>query len=477
MARSSSIVGSWVWLSNIQSRRNGLISLLSVAETVSAIAFYWILSFFVDLYTFLVVSPIFAFMVLLRSPKSIRLGRTLFLSYSDADAPSDQFFVVICALGLFFSSGLIYICFNWGFEFISVDGVFTKIFLCLLVLPNAFLMTLILFAGALVKEGAIATQAKRALGIKSPDSNSSKPVSGGARAIGLLLLGPGIALGIFLRAVAIRFFSTTSYLLSGLSFFPRNWVRLVFCEDLRTPPVLVPDLPTDHQFSFDGFLEIRGRSIDEIAYTIVFGAVIFLPSWIYRISLKSTAWLYAPLLWVSYVPHRLRSQSGRLVWVGYAGRTLWDWFVLVSALGVILYAGVVAYDPTAYKEARLATEGQPFTPLHFLFAINPREFGLWYWITLPSAFITLALMIWLDKIRRFIQSGGEMRARSAEVRLILILDQVKNALTILWIIMSFISFVMTAWELGHLPEYFSGLVDVLKVVSSYWEYQPRRDSI
>ena len=63
---------SWVWYSDKESRTAGNISVLAVAETIAAVAFYWWLAFKIDTMFILIASPVVVFLVLLRSDESIK---------------------------------------------------------------------------------------------------------------------------------------------------------------------------------------------------------------------------------------------------------------------------------------------------------------------------------------------------------------------------------------------------------------------
>lgn len=100
--------------------------------------------------------------------------------------------------------------------------------------------------------------------------------------------------------------------LSSLRAIPQNWSRVVLATDIRTPLDLVPSskaLPADMQevierFQLPGFARwVRGETPGWKGWTvrplmILTGSIVFVPSFIYRFSLKSTALVYMPLLWI-----------------------------------------------------------------------------------------------------------------------------------------------------------------------------------
>lgn len=101
---------TWVWRSTQASRAAGQISLLAVAETVFAVSFYWWLAVWIGTAALLVISPIVAFMVLLRSPQSVAEGVRLADAYLAQKRPDGIKLIaalvlaaLICGVALFFS--------------------------------------------------------------------------------------------------------------------------------------------------------------------------------------------------------------------------------------------------------------------------------------------------------------------------------------------------------------------------------------
>jgi hypothetical protein len=84
--------------------------------------------------------------------------------------------------------------------------------------------------------------------------------------------------------------------------------------------------------------------------------ILYLPSILYRLTLKSTAWAWAPLVWIAHTPSKLRTDEGRRVWVGYAGRTWLDLFTFFSAAAVFAWAIWLTFDPARYDAMIAANE-------------------------------------------------------------------------------------------------------------------------
>ncbi|MBF0098170.1 MAG: hypothetical protein HQM04_04040 [Magnetococcales bacterium] len=133
-------------------------------------------------------------------------------------------------------------------------------------------------------------------------------------AIAILLAGVPWILGIWLRSLLVRVAATLAHPWYGLRSLPANWRRVLWVLDLRHPPELVPDLQLwTKAFSV---VEIQNILLAPGLLKKLFGllafACFFLPAMLYRWSIKSTLWLYWPLLWLESGPlnrdHRLREE-------------------------------------------------------------------------------------------------------------------------------------------------------------------------
>jgi hypothetical protein len=115
----------------------------------------------------------------------------------------------------------------------------------------------------------------------------------------------GYALGVFLVSIIVRVGATIRFLHLGVQALPRNFWRLALCTSPKQVPELVPGLPSgETRFSLTSMLsEYRRnyespRQLDRFAVTVVYAPVMalwFIPAWLYRFSLKGTAWLWWPL--------------------------------------------------------------------------------------------------------------------------------------------------------------------------------------
>ena len=111
----------------------------------------------------------------------------------------------------------------------------------------------------------------------------------------------GMALSALMMSLIVRIVATLRHLRPGLHTLPQNFRRLTLCTSPRQEPELVPGLvPGTTDFTFIDVLQrIRKETgLQRTAAYLSYGPFLpiwFLPGWLYRVSLKSTTWLWWPL--------------------------------------------------------------------------------------------------------------------------------------------------------------------------------------
>ncbi len=177
----------------------------------------------------------------------------------------------------------------------------------------------------------------------------------GTLAIAILLAGVPWIIGIWLRSLAVRVVATLAHPWFGLRSLPGNWRRFLWILDLRQPPELVPELLLwTNTFSIN---EIRDILVAPGAFKKLFGllafACFFLPAILYRWSIKSTVWLYWPLLWLESGPLGCEAVL-REEWRQALHNGRWErlrrwlaWLACAAMIAVTLSAGL----PGAWQQA------------------------------------------------------------------------------------------------------------------------------
>jgi len=156
----------------------------------------------------------------------------------------------------------------------------------------------------------------------------------------VVLIFPLLGLGLLIIKISVTAYNLMSAPLKTLTQIPRNWYRVAFTMDCMHPPELVPGLEalentapektsTDYRFSRLLPFDLKDPSDAVISFlTVVF---LFLPTFLYRYSLKSTSIIYLPFIW--FVNYESNNNATNIKLDYYAGSQLeklkrvYAWFV------------------------------------------------------------------------------------------------------------------------------------------------------
>jgi hypothetical protein len=246
---------------------------------------------------------------------------------------------------------------------------------------------------------------------------------------------------IYVAALIIRIYSSLKYISIGVRYIPENWINLILKTDILTVPEIIPGLPKTHIFhaknifervsdygsrtllsilkrSFKEFLlSLAKLSIPEVIFrfygvliNIILTLSILLPSIVYRIILKSSFWLYLPLIWIATPPRGLRrDRTGQLVWSAAFARTPVDHIAFVLSLGGALALLWTLWDHAAYMAAANWAQEENFPaywPL-LLAGIDPTRVAYWNWLPGVAALLAVVVFIWAWQVS-VSQKAGQM---------------------------------------------------------------------
>nr|VFK15707.1 MAG: hypothetical protein BECKLPF1236A_GA0070988_101311 [Candidatus Kentron sp. LPFa]VFK31704.1 MAG: hypothetical protein BECKLPF1236C_GA0070990_101471 [Candidatus Kentron sp. LPFa] len=114
----------------------------------------------------------------------------------------------------------------------------------------------------------------------------------------LLFVVISLIVGIWLRSLIVRVAATLRHPLRGIHELSNNWQRILWVIDSRHIPELVPDISArDESFTLSGL--IKGICAQDKVLCLLGVPIIplwFMLGFLYRWSLKSTCWLYLPLI-------------------------------------------------------------------------------------------------------------------------------------------------------------------------------------
>ncbi|MBF0161018.1 MAG: hypothetical protein HQL88_01895 [Magnetococcales bacterium] len=128
----------------------------------------------------------------------------------------------------------------------------------------------------------------------------------GELAIAIVLAGIPWILGVWLRSLGVRLLATLCHPWQGLRAMPGNWRRISWVLDSGYPPELVPGLSFwTPAFSLKEIQAIfHSHGLLRKLFGLLAFLCFFLPAILYRWSLKSTVWLYWPLLFLEAMPEQ-----------------------------------------------------------------------------------------------------------------------------------------------------------------------------
>ncbi len=221
----------------------------------------------------------------------------------------------------------------------------------------------------------------------------------------------GSAAGVFLVSLSTRVAATLLHPWAGLLALPRNFRRLMVCTSPIQPPELVPGLiEDDTRFTFQLILnayhdqkELLGR----IFYLIVL-AVWFLPGWLYRFSVKSTAWFWCPL---AYFGGEARLAKTPEKFHRKTFGTLWAMTNVALAVVTILSFIMVNFvlDGAIFKT-------NPLLTVFGYFLVVDWSQRSWQLFAFALALLSLALVFLVDDANRDYRDAVKTKDRVERVR-------------------------------------------------------------
>ncbi len=298
---------TWVWVSTEESVERGAISVLACAEVAAGIGLYWwLIPWWLETNLHLLISVLVAPLLLLRSPASVDAALAAFERFYNSKDEGLSLRSKRGAVAMLLAAGLSAVV-AWGLAETWLGGhdgwsLFWRAGIV------GWIGVQIGIAGAravaAVGAGAIAGAVAGAVAIAGAGYGIVAVAGILAVAVGGALFGPGGLLGIWLRSVFVRIGSTLRHWKEGWRRLSVNWRGLVWAHDLRRPPELLPGIdryPRLRNFRIGNLLnryksESGSERVFRIAVSVIALPIFILPAWLYRLSLKSTCWVWWPLV-------------------------------------------------------------------------------------------------------------------------------------------------------------------------------------
>lgn len=386
---SKEMFKNWVWTSSVESADRLQFSVLALVETLVAVGVSLYLWIFEGFYYHIVVGLIVAPLFFLRTKKSEKEALIFFNKYTELSKD----IVINTTQIVYFLLLIIVIPFN--LEFTIKD--FLLFILFIISLP-------IMLSGI------------------------------------LLILTP---LTIVFFTLGVKFIFTIKNLsIYSVSKIPKNWFKLILSTDMYHTPELIAGIEkTDSIFRFSDYSAVENNNLFSLV-DILIRVIIFLPTLIFRYSLKSTAWIYLPLIWLIQPQDRenltTRFKIESKNFIAYL-------MFFYSLIVVFVFTLLPLIFPHTELGVYFQTLAIPETLKTIFFAY---QFNLWHLTRFLSALITIVFMMSFTKIlirRETEPSYGDFWGAK-----LLSLRAVRSVLTL-------ITLGFTAYHiLGLLPEGFFG---------------------
>jgi hypothetical protein len=225
-------------------------------------------------------------------------------------------------------------------------------------------------------------------------------------------------------AVLVRMGATARYPIEGVRALSRNWWRTLFATDLLSEPELIPDYRRESLFVYPfmkGVIQQEFRTPGQrrifkgqMIFIFVFYVIlVFGPAYIYRLSIKSTAWAHWPLGYITR-PLRYFDDPDEI------RARLWsdprEWVRRIFM--ILTFAGAIVATFPKSAELRQVFQTGPISVLEYVFLIDVKTllYQPWRIVALLSALITLALTWYGAELSLLVRRGKRRPDRQLEAQ-------------------------------------------------------------
>ena len=256
----------------------------------------------------------------------------------------------------------------------------------------------------------------------------------------LILIPYCIAL--WLMSIVVRFVVTIAHARTGCRRIADNWCHALLVVDLFHPPELIPGMKAGEGAQIQDI--IKGWSSAE-TYLRVTAAVVapiwFAPALFYRWSLKSTCWLYLPLIYLFW-PRCGSKEDDRLM-LDKLYDSRWENLRRLLALAVVASAAMATLHIDQWLALKTAFPQAPM--LFSLWAFDLRALAPWQWFSLVTAAATFYLYFHTDDLLKVLKVRETVAPMAEEVRRLLLLQRVRYLCTVAFYVLA-LGYVVVALE-------------------------------
>ena len=212
----------------------------------------------------------------------------------------------------------------------------------------------------------------------------------------LVFLSIGLEAILFFSLLFVKVYFTLINLSSkSIKNSPINWFKIILSTDTKHPPEILPGIEkTTSRHKFTGYSAFVDGYSSPI-YNSILKFIIFIPAIVYRYSLKSTAWIYLPLIWL-IEPQDKQNLTTRLK---LESKNFIAYFMFFYSLIVVFVFTFLPIFFPNFIEAYSHNLPQQLELIFFAYPSNfSHEYGIWYFTRFFSALITIVFMFSFTKI-------------------------------------------------------------------------------
>jgi hypothetical protein len=418
---------AWCFWSTTESIQNEVPSVTAILETLIAVPLYWWIALHVGVVQPLLISALIAPLVLLRSEESVALGIRWFVAferritysvYTKREWVKNEAFWIITTLCTASAVALTWVIMRHIAPLFAESWVTLKI--STMVVVSILCVEVMLFALSVLSKIPF-PHVPSIAELFSPYRDVSFPMA--------IVCVPGLQVGVLIVANCIRMAATLAHLREGVKVMPRNFRRLDFCTSPLQIPEIVPGiegrLESEYRFSeylwnvrFYNPFRPADWSLAEHWWTfiwdivaVIVGFALYFPAWLYRLTIKSTAWFWWPLAFLGGDLKKARNPA--LIRWDVMG-SLWAKASIITtciSLGWFAFANLVLSGAMFHHNPFL-------TPIGYLFWVK-WSLRPWQICGFAASALSILLVFWVDDVSgkyRIAQDTNDAELIRAEER-------------------------------------------------------------
>ena len=236
----------------------------------------------------------------------------------------------------------------------------------------------------------------------------------------------------FVIPMVIRFYSALRHLPKGATFVSKNYFRILFESDITMAPDPLPD-PEEiiESWNFAKFKERMGSGRTPwVIVNFIIMAPVFILTLFMRLTLKSTAWFYLSLLFLTSG----YNGTDKRIWMdSFATTAISKVRLALSFIATAISALIVDF-PAVIAAMRLASDMElPVVPFSLLLVLDWSALYPWQYFSLLTALLTILLYFRLDHMSKHAKVGAVYAEQGFALRSMVWADRLRSLCVIAWI--------------------------------------------